>query len=134
MTHLIYVTTTKFLGTKEEPNPSNPIAGKGLLAWLGEQLSKAGWSASEPDAEDWGWFIITQKSEASYLVGASGEMNDDTMPTDWIIQIHKNRKFLEKLTGKNKLLDDDVLTREVESIVRQDPGTTKVEIEIERRP
>jgi hypothetical protein len=133
MPHLIYLTTTKFAGTKEEPNPYNPIAGKGLLSWLREQLSKVGWEVTEPDAEDWGWYIFAQKNGASYMIGANGELDDEKMPIDWIIQIRKNRKFMEKLTGKNKLLDDDVLTREIESIVRHEPGTTKVEVDLTSR-
>jgi hypothetical protein len=130
MTHLVYLTTTKFVGAKEEANPYNPIAGKALLSWLREQLSMTGWRVTEPDAEDWGWFIIVQKSGDSYLVGASGEMNGDNMSTDWIIQIHKNRTFIEKLTGKNKLLDGDLLTREIEGVVLRDTGTEKVNVDL----
>ena len=129
MTHLVYITTTKFDYNKEETNPYNPIAGKGLLFWFGEELTKAGWQVTEPDAEDWGWFMIVRKSGASYMVGASGEIVDDTPLTDWIIQIHKNRTFMEKLTGKNKLSDDDSLTREIESIARRDEAITKVEVD-----
>jgi hypothetical protein len=129
MTHLVYITTTKFDATKEEPNPYNPIAGKGLLIWLGEQLTKVGWEVTEPDAEDWGWYIFAQNSGSTYMIGASGEMASGTPPTDWIIQVHKNRTFMEKLTGKNKLSEDDLITREIESIVRRDTSITKVEVD-----
>ena len=131
MTQVISFTTTKFDATKEPPNPINPIAGHGLLSWLGEELRKIGWDVTEPDAEDWGWYVYAQKSGSSYMVGASGEMASGIPPTDWIIQIHKNRKFFEKLTGKNKMAADDTLAREIESIVRRDASPTKFEVEIE---
>ena len=130
MTHLVYLTTTRFDGLKEEANPYNPIAGKALLSWLGEQLARTGWEVTGPDAEDWGWFIIARKNGDSYLVGASGEMDGDNMPPDWIIQIHRNRTFIEKLTGKNKLLDDDTLTREIGGILLRDTGTEKVNVDL----
>ena len=129
MAHLISFTTTKFDATKEPPNPINPIAGHGLLTWLREELRKIGWDVTEPDAEDWGWYYYAQKSGTSYLVGASGEMDGDTPPTDWIIQIHKKRTLVQKFTGKNKMSDDDLLARDIESIVRHDANATKVEVE-----
>ncbi len=132
MVHLISITTTKFDATREPPNPINPIAGHGLLSWLREELRKVGWDVTEPDAEDWGWYVYAQKSGASYLVGASGELGNGIPPTDWIIQIHKNRKFIEKLTGKNQMADDDLLAREIETIVRRDASATRIGVEIEK--
>ena len=129
MAHLISFTTTKFDASKETPNPINPIAGQGLLSWLRGELAKIGWEVTEPDAEDWGWYMMARKSGASYLVGASGEFEGDTPPTDWIIQIHKQRSLLEKLTGRNKQTDDDLLAGEIESIIQNNPSFTKVEIE-----
>ncbi len=82
MTHLVYITTTKFDSRKEEPNPYNPTAGKTLLLWLGEELTKGDWHTTEPDAEDWGWFITADKDGSSYMVGASGEIDDDAPTTD----------------------------------------------------
>jgi hypothetical protein len=129
MAHLIYFTTTKFNGAKEPPNPINPIAGHRLLNWLREELGKIGWEVTEPDAEDWGWYVYARKDDADYLVGASGEMEGDTLPTDWIVQIHKRRTFIQKLTGKNKLSGDDSLTGEIENIVRRDANVAKVEVD-----
>ena len=129
MAHLISFTTTRFDLSNEPPNPINPIAGQALLSWLRAELIKIGWHVTEPDAEDWGWFMISRKGDASYLLGASGEIVGDTPPTDWIVQIHKNSSLLEKLTGRNKLADDDLLTREIERLVRRDASIAKVEVE-----
>lgn len=129
MPHLVSFMTTKFDASKEEPNPYNPIAGKGLLSWLRGELAKIGWQVSEPDAEDWGWFVVAKKDSASYMIGASGEIVEDTPPTDWIVQVHKNRSLFQKLSGKNELTNDDPLTKEVETIIRRDPAFTKVEVD-----
>ena len=129
MAHLISFSTSRFDASKEEPNPYNPIAGKELLNWLRGELSKTGWEVTEPDAEDWGWFVVARKNDASYMIGASGELVDDVPPKDWMIQIEKNRSLLQKATGKNKLTDDNPLSREVENIIRQSAGFTNVEVD-----
>jgi hypothetical protein len=117
--HLISFTTGKFDATREPPNRINPIAGQSVLAWLRAELTKSGWNVSEPDAEDWGWYSIAQRAGASYLIGASGEEEGDAPPRDWIVQIHKQRTFVEKLTGKNKMSDADPLSAEIEALVRR---------------
>jgi hypothetical protein len=73
--------------------------------------------------------MMAKKSGTSYLVGASGEIEGDVPPTDWIVQIHKQRSLLEKLTGRNKQTDDDLLAGEIESIIRHDASFTNVKIE-----
>jgi hypothetical protein len=129
MPHLISFTTKKFDATKETPNPINPIAGESVLAWIRGELTKTGWDVSEPDAEDWGWYMIAQRSGTSYLVGASGEMAGDTPPSDWIVQIHKQRTFVQKLTGKNKMTDSDTLSSEIEALVRRSEEFKNVDVE-----
>src|SRR5579871_4621269 len=129
MAHLISFATTKFDASKETPNPINPIAGQGVLRWLRDELAKVGWEATEPDAEDWGWYMIVKQGGVSYLVGAGGRFEDDVPPADWMVQIHKRRSLLEKLTGRNKMAGDDSLTGAIENILRHDASFTKVEIE-----
>jgi hypothetical protein len=129
MPHLISFTTKKFDAWKETPNPINPIAGESVLTWIRGELNKTGWDVSEPDAEDWGWYMIAQRSGASYLVGASGEVADDTPPNDWIVQIHKQRTFFEKLTGKNKMTDGDPLSREIEALARRSEEFKNVDVD-----
>jgi hypothetical protein len=57
MAHLITFATSRFDMAKETPNPFNPIAGEHLLIWLGEKLAEHGYEATEPAAEDWGWYM-----------------------------------------------------------------------------
>ena len=47
---------------------------------------------------------------------------------DWTIQVHKRRSLRDKLTGRNKLADDDPLSSLIERLVRQDDGMTGIEI------
>jgi hypothetical protein len=128
MAHLISFTTTKFDVSKETPNPINPIAGQGVLNWLREKLTTTPWKATLPDAEDWGWYMYVKNEGQSYMVGASGEVGE--IPTlDWIIQIHKRRSLIEKLTGRNKMTADDALSRVVEDFARKESGFTNVEVD-----
>jgi hypothetical protein len=129
MPHLISFTTTKFDASKETPNPINPIAGESVLAWIRGELTKTGWDVTEPDAEDWGWYVYARRSGASYMVGASGEMADGAPPSDWIVQIHKQRTFIEKLTGKNKMTDSDELSGEIAALARRSEEFKNVDIE-----
>lgn len=129
MAHLISFTTTMFDASKETPNPINPIAGEGLLKWVRGELIKGAWDVSEPDAEDWGWYMIAKRSGASYLIGASGEMDGATLPTDWMIQVHKERTFLEKLMGKNKMSDSDALSEEIEKLLRRTAEFKNVDVD-----
>lgn len=73
--------------------------------------------------------MIAQRSGTSYLVGASGEMAGDTPPSDWIVQIHKQRTFVHKLTGKNKTTDSDTLSSEIEALVRRNEEFKNVDVE-----
>lgn len=118
MSHQISFTTKKFDASKEMPNPHNPIAGEGVLAWLRAELVKLGWEVSQPDAEDWGWYLLATQGGAAYLVGASGEMDGEVPPTDWIVQIERQRSFMEKLMGKNKLTERDPLSGAIEALLR----------------
>ena len=78
MVHLIHFSTGLFDIAKETPNPINPIPGQSVLQWLRGKLEGTPYTAGEPDAEDWGWYIGVTGNGASYLVGASGEPNESS--------------------------------------------------------
>lgn len=128
MAHLITFTTARFDISKEPPNPINPIAGHGVLMWLREELSKARYQASEPDTEDWGWYIHVQGSDASYLVGASGAEEEPGSPVEWTIQVHRNRSIKDRILGRSKLALDDPLFAIIERTVRADSRIEQVEV------
>jgi hypothetical protein len=122
--HVITFRSARFDIATEPPNPINPIAGESLLRWLGEQLRESRYAVTAPQPEDWGW--------ASYLIGASGEADDDAPGhVAWTIQVHKYRSLKQKLTGANTLTHDDRLSAVIERLVRQDAGAIDVEVERE---
>ena len=128
MAYLISFTTDRFDVSGEKPNAINPIAGETVLLWLREGLLKAQYRVTEPDTEDWGWYIHVEGADASYLVGASAEAADPTPIVAWIVQVHKNRSMKDKVLGRNKMATDDPLFALIEKIVRGDSRIEQVSI------
>ncbi len=129
MAHLVSFRTAKFDVRAEEPNPVNPIAGQSALNWLRVELTKAKYTATEPDTEDWGWYIDVQGEGVSYFVGASADAESSTPDVEWIIQVHKHRSLKDKILGQNKLAADDPLVVLIEGLVRADPQFSEVSVE-----
>ena len=129
MSHVINFRTTRFDIRKETPNPINPIAGESVLAWLREEIMKHGYEADAPDTEDWGWYMGVRKGGAVYLVGASADADEPGPEIDWVLQIHKQRSFKDKLTGANKLSGDDPLSRLIEGLLRAEQDFTSIVVD-----
>ena len=106
-----------------------PIAGHSVLAWLRSELDRAGWRTTDPDAEDWGWYIDADGASDAYLVGASADAHEPTSEVEWTIQVHKRRSLKDKLLGGNMMSPDDPLSALVERILRADPAITAVEVD-----
>jgi hypothetical protein len=126
MAHLITFTTARFDPASEPANPINPIAGQLVLAWLQEGLTKAGYRTTEPDTEDWGWYIDVADAQGSYLVGASGDGGGAGTDVEWVIQIHRHRSMMDRVLGRNRLVTDDPLLACIEAIVRTEPSVSNV--------
>jgi len=129
MVHLVGFRTSRFDVSAETPNPINPIAGQSVLGWLRGELEKARYSSTEPATEDWGWYIDVKGADASYLVGASAEVEGSTKDVEWIIQVHKHRTFTDKVLGRNKLAADDPVVALIERLVRADPEIADVSVD-----
>jgi hypothetical protein len=129
MAHVITFTTSRFDIATEPPNPINPIGGHSVLAWLRGELDRSGWRTTDPDAEDWGWYIDASGSAGTYLVGASADAHEPTPEVEWTIQVHKKRSLKNKLLGGNKMSPDDPLSALVERILRADPAITAVDVD-----
>jgi hypothetical protein len=128
MAHLISFTTARFDVRGETPNSMNPIAGQSVLLWLREELLRAQYRVTEPDTEDWGWYIDVEGAGASYLVGASADAAEPTPTVEWIVQVHKNRSIKDKVLGRNKMAADDPLFALIEKIVRGDSRIERVSV------
>ena len=131
MAHVVSFRSSKFDVSAETPNPINPIAGQSVLTWLRAELAKAHYTATEPDTEDWGWYIDVTGNDGSYLVGASADAEGSTPNVEWVIQVHKHRSFTEKVFGRNKMVADDSLAALIERIVRANPQISDVSVERE---
>ena len=131
MAHIVSFRTSKFDVSAETPNPINPIAGQSVLTWLRAELAKAQYTATEPDTEDWGWYIDVTGNDGSYLVGASADADASTPDVEWVIQVHRHRSMSDKLFGRNKMAVDDPLVTLIERIVRADPQISDVSVERE---
>lgn len=129
MAHLVLFRTARFDITAETPNPINPIAGQSVLTWLRTELAKANYTATEPDTEDWGWYIDVRGVDDWYLVGASADGEGSTTDVEWTIQVHKHRSLKEKILGRNKMADDDPLVALIERLVRADPQISDVSVD-----
>ena len=122
MAHVISFRTTKFDPAAELPNPINPIAGHSVLAWLRDHLASAGYRTTEPDTEDWGWYMDVEGNGGAYLVGASGDAQGSKEPIEWVIQVHRTRSLKDKLFGSNRMTAEDPLSALIERILRSDPA------------
>ena len=128
MAHLISFTTARFDVSSEKPNPINPIGGQSVLLWLREELVRAQYRVTEPDTEDWGWYIEVEGADAFYLVGASTDAAEPTPTVDWVVQVRKNRSVMDKVLGRNKMAADDPLFALIERLVRADNRIERVSV------
>jgi hypothetical protein len=129
MAHLITFRTAKFDIKKETPNPINPIAGESVLQWLRDKLKSQGYEADPPATEDWGWYMGVNGTGGLYLVGASAEADQPDPEIDWAIQIHRHRSFKDKITGANRMTEDDPLSALIESTLRAEAGINGIEVD-----
>lgn len=124
---VIRFTTALLDVTKERPNPINPIAGESLLLWLREK-ARPGFDVSEPDAEDWGWYSSVVHRGRAYLLGASAS-DEEGAEREWILQIVKQRSFLEKFLGREKMSADDECARFFQALLENEPGFRNVSVD-----
>ena len=129
MAHVMTFRTAKFDITKETPNPINPIAGESLLRWVRDKLMQVGYEVDAPGTEDWGWYMGVERAGAIYLVGASAETDQAGPEIDWALQIDRQRSFKDKITGANKMTEDDPLSREIERILRAESDIAALEMD-----
>lgn len=122
---------SKFDVSKENKNPINPIYGESLLTWIKQELGSE-FEITEPDAEDWGWYSYFTWNNRQYMIGASVYFEEGDEPTtelEWIFQIDKQRSFLERLLGKEKISRTDDCVLFLKSKLEAEPSITSVVFE-----
>ena len=129
MAHVISFTTSRFDVAGETANPTNPIAGQSVLLWLKAELSRQNYRVTEPDTEDWGWYMDVQGGGGvTYLVGASADAETLSAPVEWTVQVHRHRSITDKLLGRNKMAMDDPLFALIERLVRADSRMQQISV------
>ena len=128
MAQVISFTTSRFDVAAETPNPTNPIAGQSVLLWLKAELSRQNYRVTEPDTEDWGWYMDVQGDGGAYLVGASADAETQSAPVEWTVQVHRHRSITDKLLGRNKMAMDDPLFALIERLVRADSRMQQISV------
>lgn len=133
MAHVISFRTSFFDPAGEPENPYNPIAGQSALVWLQQSVLGDDYQTSEPDCEDWGWYIEVPVDDAFYTVGAIcflEEDEPDSDPLDWMIQVVKHRSFKNVLRRKNAMVADDPLTGTIYGALASNPVFVDVQLEV----
>ena len=127
MAYVIELRTSKFDPAAEPPNRINPIAGRSILEWLRQHVVP---DATEPDCEDWGWYMEVTFEGANYLIGGAcvdAEADSVDQMRTWMIQIHKHRSLTDRLFGRNKIQAGDRLAAKIVAALRSDPGFVQVQ-------
>ncbi|MDJ0792154.1 MAG: hypothetical protein QNJ71_09670 [Acidimicrobiia bacterium] len=145
MAHLISFRTDLFDPAAEPENPINPIAGQSALVWIRDQVLADVCESTEPDYEDWGWYIEVPWDGGSYTVGAicfdedDGSISGDGADSDpsrkgfeWMVQVVKRRRFSDVMRRKNAMKADDGLTTLIVDALRADPAFEDVAVEFGR--
>lgn len=119
MYYLISFKTKWFDISNEEENLINPIKGKSIGDWITELLKNDGIKSTSVEAEDWGWYCYATLQEFNYLVGFIALPSDlKNKGPEIIIQINKHRAIIDRLSGKNKMAEQDPLLLLIERYIK----------------
>ena len=104
----------------------NPCCfGEDLAAWLCEKLDARGIHADPPGQEDWGWYLGMKRGAETYLIGMSGNADENSTNKnagEWRLMIEKTRSLGQRLRGAGKIADDDPLVTVIEEILGAELG------------
>lgn len=133
MRHDLLFETNRFNLSEVKEHFINPCCfGEDVAAWLRGRLLEKGIEMSEPDQEDWGWYISGSHKENDYFVGVGGnadEGSEDKNQGEWRIMVEKRRSVWEKLTGKNEMNAGDDMLQVIHGVVENEPDFKNVRYE-----
>jgi hypothetical protein len=111
----------------------NPCCfGEDVAAWLAAKLTERGIQVRSPYQEDWGWELPVRMPENSYYIGVGGNSAEDRSDPnrgEWRVMITKRRSLAEKITGKNKLTQQERIVEIVASVLQTETGISNVHFE-----
>jgi hypothetical protein len=105
--------------------------GDDAAAWLRGKLADAGIAATEPDQEDWGWYMDVKHAGHTYFVGVGGNVENESSGdrAEWRLVVEKHRSFQEKLTGANPMTADEEIVAILKAILENEPDMTVLRVE-----
>lgn len=111
---------------------SSTIAASATTSpWLRGKLLEAGLEATEPDQEDWGWYMDVRHGTNRYFVGIGGNVESVSSGNrgEWRFVVEKYRGFGEKLTGANPMSADEPIIGILKGIVETEPDMKFLHVE-----
>jgi hypothetical protein len=95
--------------------------GEDFSKWLVSALETAGVEADVICMEDFGWANFAAYQEATYLICVAG--NSDEEPSrpnygEWHVMLERQRTFMQKFLGKNKISTADPIVEKVAEVLR----------------
>ncbi|MDV6329959.1 hypothetical protein [Asticcacaulis sp. 201] len=128
MATVIRLRTDVFDVSQEPENPINPIGGASVLAWLKTELhNHHAIETSDPEPEDWGWYIYASIHGHRYMIGASTDLSDPDH--EWVLQVHKNRNLVQKLLGKGVMTAQDPAVVMISDIISANNAFRNISVE-----
>jgi hypothetical protein len=105
--------------------------GDDAAAWLRGKLAEKGIEATEPDQEDWGWYIDMHHDGNAYFVGVGGNADDEQSGNrgEWRLMVEKHRSIKDKLTGKNQMTENDGVIGILRRIIENEPDMKFLRVE-----
>jgi len=95
--------------------------GEDLSEWLVAHLPAAGIEADIICMEDFGWANLAVYRGASYLMCVSGNSDEDPTRPDqgeWHVMLERQRGFLDKLLGRNRIDVSDPIVAKISEALR----------------
>jgi len=130
MHYVISFETGIFDINSERENSINPIRGLSVGEWFKPRLESNGVAVDEIKEEDWGWYSLAEYRNKKYLLGFIALIDEiDLEDPEIIVQVDKERTFIETILGKNKIDQSDEIIVMIKSIIDTHPDFVKVKEE-----
>ena len=136
MHHDLLFETNRFNLSEVKANFINPCCfGEDLATWLRSKLLEKGVEVTEPDQEDWGWYIEANYRGSWYFLGVggnSGEAGANKNQGEWRVMVEKRRSLREQLAGKDGMSKADEMMLAIREILTAEPDFKNVRHEQRR--
>ncbi len=133
MHHDLTFETDRFNLSEVKEHFINPCCfGEDLAGWLRDKLLEKGLEATQPDQEDWGWYIEANYRGDWYFIGIGGnpdEFGKNNNQGEWRVMIKKHRSVWEKLTRKNEMSGAEEMMNLIREVIEMEPDFNNVRCE-----